>query len=140
MSSSARVLIDHERKIADLSPLLFGGFAEHMGRCIYGGIYEPASPHADAHGLRRDVLAALKELNFSVMRYPGGNFLSGYNWLDGVGPKASRPRVRKLAWQSIETNHFGADEFMALCADLNALPMMGDELCHEHNRTGCVPV
>jgi len=124
MSSSARVLIDHERKIADLSPLLFGGFAEHMGRCIYGGIYEPASPHADAHGLRRDVLAALKELNFSVMRYPGGNFLSGYNWLDGVGPKDQRPRRRDLAWKSIETNQFGTDEFMQFCREIKTKPMM----------------
>ncbi|HEY3227832.1 MAG TPA: alpha-N-arabinofuranosidase, partial [Roseiflexaceae bacterium] len=112
---TAHVSIDTERVIGDISPLLFGGFAEHMGRCIYQGIYEPGSPHADERGFRRDVLAALRELNFRVVRYPGGNFLSGYNWLDGVGPREQRPRRRELAWQSIETNQFGTDEFMAFC-------------------------
>src|SRR3982750_1217500 len=83
---SARVALDNERVIGDISPLLFGGFAEHMGRCIYGGIYDPSSPHADERGYRKDVLAALKNLNLTVLRYPGGNFVSNYNWRDGIGP------------------------------------------------------
>lgn len=92
----ARIYVDNNRTIGDISPFLFGGFAEHMGRCIYGGIYDPTSPHADEQGLRRDVLAALQELNYRIMRYPGGNFLSGYHWMDGVGPLQQRPRRRDL--------------------------------------------
>ena len=93
-TNSAQVYLDPQRTIGAVSPLLFGGFAEHMGRCIYGGIYDPQSPHADEDGLRRDVLAALRELGYTVIRYPGGNFLSGYNWMDGVGPREQRPRRR----------------------------------------------
>jgi alpha-N-arabinofuranosidase len=84
---SAQLYLDTKRTIGEISPLIFGGFAEHMGRCIYEGIYDPQSPHADERGLRRDVLAALRELNFRIIRYPGGNFLSGYHWLDGVGSR-----------------------------------------------------
>ncbi|MBN1920181.1 MAG: alpha-N-arabinofuranosidase [Anaerolineae bacterium] len=99
-----------------------------MGRCIYGGIFDPASPHADSEGFRRDVLAALAELGFSIIRYPGGNFLSGYHWRDGVGPREQRPRRRELAWQSIETNHFGVNEFMAFCRRMGIAPMLGVNL------------
>ncbi|HMO59303.1 MAG TPA: alpha-N-arabinofuranosidase [Roseiflexaceae bacterium] len=126
--AGAQIDIDPERTIAAISPLLFGGFAEHMGRCIYEGIYEPGSPHADANGLRRDVLAALRELNYRVIRYPGGNFLSGYDWRDGVGPRDKRPRRRELAWHSIETNQFGTDEFLAFCREINTQPMLGVNL------------
>ncbi|HWQ11414.1 MAG TPA: alpha-L-arabinofuranosidase C-terminal domain-containing protein [Roseiflexaceae bacterium] len=125
---TARILLDTERTIAPISPLLFGGFAEHMGRCIYGGIYDPRSAHADEHGLRRDVLAALKEVGYTTIRYPGGNFLSGYRWQDGVGPRERRPRRRDLAWQSVDTNAFGTDEFMAFCRTLGAEPMLGVNL------------
>lgn len=125
---TAHVSLDYERTIGAISPLLFGGFAEHMGRCIYQGIYEPGSPHADERGFRRDVLAALRELNPRTLRYPGGNFLSGYNWLDGVGPRAARPRRRDLAWRSIETNQFGTDEFLAYCHALGTAPMLGVNL------------
>jgi alpha-L-arabinofuranosidase len=124
-SPSARVYVDANRIIGEISPLLFGGFAEHMGRCIYGGIYDPASPHADKRGLRRDVLAALREINYRIMRYPGGNFLSGYHWMDGVGPRNQRPRRRDLAWMSTETNRFGVNEFIEFCRDINTLPMLG---------------
>ena len=124
-NKTAHVHIDTNRIISPVSPLLFSGFAEHMGRCIYGGIYEPGSPHADENGLRRDVLAALRELNFRSMRYPGGNFLSGYRWEDGVGPRDQRPARRDLAWQSIETNQFGTDEFIDYCAQLGTAPMLG---------------
>jgi alpha-N-arabinofuranosidase len=96
-----------------------------MGRAIYEGIYDPASPLSDGRGFRRDVLAALKELQPSIIRYPGGNFLSGYHWQDGVGPKDQRPRRRDLAWSSVESNQFGVDEFLAYCQELGTLPMLG---------------
>ncbi|MBN1285398.1 MAG: alpha-N-arabinofuranosidase [Anaerolineae bacterium] len=99
-----------------------------MGRSIYEGIYDPASPHADERGLRKDVLAALRELNFRAMRYPGGNFLSGYRWLDGVGPRDQRPRRRDLAWQSVETNQFGTNEFIEFCKAVHTEPMLGVNL------------
>ncbi len=123
--TNARIDIDTNRIISEISPLLFSGFAEHMGRCIYEGIYHPTSPHADESGLRTDVIAALREINFRSMRYPGGNFLSGYHWEDGIGPRDQRPRRRDLAWQSIETNQFGTDEFMQFCTAINAQPMLG---------------
>jgi alpha-L-arabinofuranosidase len=125
---SAQLYLDTNRAIGEISPLIFGGFAEHMGRCIYQGIYEPGSPHADDHGLRRDVLAALRELNFSIIRYPGGNFLSGYRWEDGIGPREKRPIRRDMAWHSLETNQFGTDEFMHFCQEVHALPMLGVNL------------
>ncbi len=121
----ASIYIDTKRTISDISPLLFSGFAEHMGRCIYEGIYDPASPHADENGLRTDVLAALRELNYRSMRYPGGNFLSGYRWEDGIGPKDARPRRRELAWRSIESNQFGADDFLHFCREIATEPMLG---------------
>ena len=121
----AQVFLDTNRIIAPISPLLFGGFAEHMGRCVYEGMYDPASPHADDQGLRKDVIEALRDQAYTVIRYPGGNFLSGYNWLDGVGPKDQRPRRRELAWQSLETNQFGTNEFMEFCKRINAAPMLG---------------
>jgi alpha-N-arabinofuranosidase len=123
--SKAQVFLDSNRTIAPISPLLFGGFAEHMGRCIYEGVYDPESPLADECGLRKDVTEALRDQAYTVIRYPGGNFLSGYNWLDGVGPKEQRPRRRELAWQSVETNQFGTNEFMEFCAAINAAPMLG---------------
>ena len=123
--ASAQLLLDANRTIAPISPLLFGGFAEHMGRCVYEGIYEPKSKHADDQGLRTDVLDALRAQKYTTIRYPGGNFLSGYNWLDGVGPKEQRPRRRELAWQSLETNQFGTNEFMGFCQAIDAAPMLG---------------
>ncbi|MBI1258180.1 MAG: alpha-N-arabinofuranosidase [Chloroflexi bacterium] len=123
-STKAHVYLDTNRTISPISPLMFSGFAEHMGRSIYEGIYEPGSPHADANGLRTDVIAALRELNFRAMRYPGGNFLSGYRWEDGVGPKDKRPRRRDLAWQSTETNQFGTNEFIEYCKAINTAPML----------------
>lgn len=121
----ARIYLDSNRVISPISPLLFSGFAEHMGRCIYEGIYDPASPCADERGMRTDVLGALRELNFRAMRYPGGNFLSGYRWQDGVGPREQRPRRRDLAWHSIETNQFGTNEFLEFCKSIGTEPMLG---------------
>ncbi|MCX7799945.1 MAG: hypothetical protein N2109_06330 [Fimbriimonadales bacterium] len=111
-----------------VDPRIFGGFLEHLGRAVYEGVYDPQSPHADESGCRRDVLEALRELRFTAMRYPGGNFVSGYHWLDAVGPKEKRPRTRDLAWQSIETNQFGPNEFLSLCARMDWTPMLAVNL------------
>lgn len=102
---------------------IFGGFLEHLGRAVYQGVYDPESRHADEAGLRRDVLEALRRLRMTILRYPGGNFVSGYHWLDGVGPPAARPAVRDLAWQSREPNRFGTDECLGLCRKLDWAPM-----------------
>jgi alpha-N-arabinofuranosidase len=111
-------------QIGPVDPRLFGGFLEHMGRAVYQGVYDPTSVHADADGFRADVMRALRRLNMTAMRYPGGNFASGYHWLDGVGPRASRPTVRELAWQSLEPNRFGTDEYITLCRKMNWTPMI----------------
>ena len=87
-----RIKIDPERTLGTIDRNIFGGFAEHLGRCIYGGIYDPDSPLADKDGLRTDVLTALRRLRMPLVRYPGGNFVSGYRWRDGTGPMPSRPR------------------------------------------------
>jgi alpha-L-arabinofuranosidase len=119
-----RILIDPERTLAPIERNLFGGFAEHLGRCIYGGIYEPGSPHADERGLRRDVLAALERLRMPVIRYPGGNFVSGYRWRDGVGPAEERHPRMDLAWHDLEPNTFGTNEFVGFCRSLGAEPYL----------------
>ncbi|MYD43691.1 MAG: alpha-N-arabinofuranosidase [Gammaproteobacteria bacterium] len=107
---------------------IFGGFIEHLGRCVYQGVYEPDHPLSDANGLRADLRDALKELGVTVVRYPGGNFVSGYHWEDGVGVAEARRTVRELAWQSIEPNWFGTDEFIQLCRSLNWQPMLAVNL------------
>ena len=121
---SNRVTIDPTRTLAPIDPNIFGGFAEHLGRCIYGGIYEPESPHAGEDGLRKDVLDALKRLEMPVMRYPGGNFVSGYRWRDGVGPKEERRARMDLAWHDVEPNTFGTNEFVDFCRKLGTEPYM----------------
>ncbi|MCA9920366.1 MAG: hypothetical protein KC445_20560 [Anaerolineales bacterium] len=107
-----------------VDPRIFGGFLEHMGRAVYEGVYQPDSRHADADGCRTDVLAALRRLNMTVMRYPGGNFASGYHWQDGIGPQAQRATTRELAWNSIEPNQFGTDEYIHLCRKMGWTPML----------------
>ena len=119
-----RIKIDLERTLGTLDRNIFGGFAEHLGRCIYGGIYEPDSPHADENGLRKDVLEALKRLRMPNMRYPGGNFVSGYRWRDGVGPKEERPARMELAWFDVEPNTFGTNEFVDFCRKLGTEPYL----------------
>ncbi|MEM7333856.1 MAG: alpha-L-arabinofuranosidase C-terminal domain-containing protein [Chloroflexota bacterium] len=111
-------------KIGEVDPRIFGGFLEHMGRAVYEGVYQPESAHADAHGYRTDVLRALRRLKMTPMRYPGGNFASGYHWQDGIGPKENRPTVQELAWQSVETNQFGTDEYLHLCRTMGWEPMI----------------
>jgi alpha-L-arabinofuranosidase len=116
------IKIDLARTIGDIDHNIFGGFVEHLGRCIYGGIYEPDSTFADKQGLRTDVLAVLKRLQMSVIRYPGGNFVSGYRWMDGIGPLKDRPSRSELAWHTIESNHFGTNEFIQFCRKLGTEP------------------
>ncbi|MGB8212073.1 MAG: alpha-L-arabinofuranosidase C-terminal domain-containing protein [Anaerolineales bacterium] len=111
-------------KIGAVDARIFGGFLEHMGRAVYGGIYEPESAHADAEGCRKDVLEALGNLGMTTIRYPGGNFASGYHWQDGIGPVDKRPTLRELAWQSREPNRFGTDEFLRLCRKMGWKPML----------------
>ena len=118
------IKLDLDRTLGTLDRNLFGGFAEHLGRCIYGGIYDPDSPHADESGLRTDVLEALRRLKMPNIRYPGGNFVSGYRWRDGVGPKAERPARMELAWHAVEPNTFGTNEFIDFCKKLGAEPYL----------------
>ena len=111
----ARIKIDTDRVIGEVHPHLFGNFAEHLGRCIYGGIHEPGSPLADEFGYRKDVAEAAKGLGVTILRWPGGNFASGYNWKDGIGPVAERPARPEGAWGTVEPNTFGNDEFLRYC-------------------------
>jgi alpha-N-arabinofuranosidase len=112
-SQNARIKIDTDRTIGEVNRNIYSNFIEHLGRCVYGGIYEPGSPLSDEEGFRKDVLEAVKGLNVALGRYPGGNFVSNYHWLDGVGPNRI-PRM-ELAWARLETNQFGTDEFMKFC-------------------------
>lgn len=125
---SSRIIADRDFVLSPLDRRVFGTFVEHLGRCVYGGIYEPGHPTADEHGFRGDVLALTRELGPTIVRYPGGNFLSGYNWEDGVGPKEQRPVRLDLAWGSTETNEIGANEFVAWCRRANIEPMFGVNL------------
>ncbi|MFJ7749623.1 alpha-N-arabinofuranosidase [Arthrobacter sp. NPDC097144] len=110
--SRARISIDRNFTIGEVPRRLFGSFVEHMGRCVYTGIYEPGHPEADEQGYRRDVLKLVQELGATVVRYPGGNFVSGYNWEDGVGPVEQRPVRLDGAWHTVESNAFGLHEFV----------------------------
>ncbi|HZX02811.1 alpha-N-arabinofuranosidase [Kribbella sp.] len=120
--------IDPAFTVGLVNPLLFGTFVEHLGRYVYTGIYEPAHPTADADGFRGDVAALVRELGATVVRYPGGNFVSNYRWEDGVGPRDRRPRVLDLAWRSIETNQVGTDDFLAWCNRIGIQPMLAVNL------------
>jgi alpha-N-arabinofuranosidase len=124
----ARVVVNADRIRSNLDRRLLGAFLEHLGRAIYTGVYEPGSKLADGKGFRRDVLAEIKGLDVPIMRYPGGNFVSGYNWLDGVGPKNKRPTVLERAWNSLETNQFGTDDFIEWCRLVNTEPLLGFNL------------
>src|SRR6187397_3676019 len=110
---------------SDFDRRLFGSFLEHLGRAIYTGVYEPGSRLADAKGFRTDLAREVKELGVPIVRYPGGNFVSGYNWLDGVGPKAQRPAVLDRAWNSMEPNQFGTNEFIEWCRLTGSEPLLG---------------
>ncbi|MFW6723773.1 alpha-N-arabinofuranosidase [Streptomyces sp. MAR4 CNY-716] len=128
MPHTARFTVDPGFVIGEVDPRLYGTFVEHMGRCVYTGIYEPGHPTADAAGFRGDVAALVRELGTGLVRYPGGNFVSGYHWEDGVGPVAERPRRLDLAWRSVETNEVGTNEFLSWAAGLGLEPMMAVNL------------
>ncbi|WP_049576636.1 arabinosylfuranosidase ArfA [Nonomuraea sp. SBT364] len=123
---TARLTLDRDFAVGPVDRRLFGSFVEHMGRCVYTGIFEPGHPAADERGFRTDVLELARELGVSVVRYPGGNFVSGYRWEDGVGP--DRPTRLDLAWRQIETNRFGLDEFVAWSRAASVEPMMAVNL------------
>ena len=125
---AARAILDQARFRSDMDRRLMGAFLEHLGRAIYTGVYEPGSPLADSNGFRKDVLAEIKGLGVPIMRYPGGNFVSGYNWLDGVGPKKGRPTVLERAWNSLETNQFGTNEFIDWCRLVDTEPLLAFNL------------
>lgn len=118
----ARIKVDVERKIGDIDQNIYGNFTEHLGRCIYGGIYEPQSSKANSDGFRKDVIDATKNLGVSVVRWPGGNFVSGYHWMDGIGPQNERPKRKDLAWGDIESNKIGTDEFLKWSAAAGVQP------------------
>jgi alpha-N-arabinofuranosidase len=120
----AQITIDTHQRIGTVDRGIFGGFMEHLGRHIYGGIFEEGSPLADGRGFRRDVLEALRPLKMPVLRWPGGNFVSGYHWTDGVGPAAQRPRRMELAWHGVEPNRFGTNEFIEYCRVLDTEPFI----------------
>lgn len=116
--------VDRRYQLAAVDDRLFGSFVEHLGRCVYTGIYEPDHPRADGHGFRQDVIDLVKELGVSTIRYPGGNYVSGYRWQDGIGNPASRPRRLDLAWHSTETNQFGLHEMEDWLAELGGNELM----------------
>jgi alpha-N-arabinofuranosidase len=123
-----RVYVDTRRTRATLDRNVFGSFLEHLGRAIYEGIYDPGSPLSDSNGYRKDVLEEVRKLGVPIVRYPGGNFVSGYNWLDGVGPAKERPRVLDKAWNALNSNQFGTNEFLAWCKAAGTSPLLAVNL------------
>lgn len=124
----AKIITDRYFITGKTDPRLFGSFIEHLGRAVYEGIYQPDHTKADINGFRYDVAALVRELNVPVIRYPGGNFVSGYQWEDGIGPKASRPCRLDLAWGVTEDNSFGLNEFVSWCKKAGSEPMMAINL------------
>ena len=124
----ATLKLDTDFTVGAVDPRIFSGFAEHLGRCVYEGMYDPTSPHADENGFRTDVLEALRPLKMPLMRYPGGNFVSNYEWTDGIGPRENRPVRPDYAWKSLESNQFGTDDFMQWCKKAGTAPMMAVNL------------
>ena len=127
-TDTSTIFLDTHHHVGPIDRRIFGGFLEHLGRAVYEGVYDPTSGLSDVNGYRRDVLHALQKLNMPVMRYPGGNFVSCYDWTDGIGPRDQRPVRRDFAWRSIESNQFGTDEFMAWCKLARTEPMMAVNL------------
>jgi alpha-L-arabinofuranosidase len=126
--AAAQLVLHPDFAVGPVDRRLFGSFVEHMGRCVYEGIFEPGHPQADEHGFRQDVLRLARELGVTVVRYPGGNFVSGYRWEDGIGPVSERPTRLDLAWRSIEPNTFGLHEFMAWSRQAQIEPMLAVNL------------
>jgi len=115
----ARMILDRDFAIGQVDKRIYGSFIEHLGRAVYGGIYEPGHPTADANGFRRDVIDLVRKLDVPIVRYPGGNFVSGFNWEDAIGPVKTRPRRLDLAWAATETNEVGLHEFVQWAKDAN---------------------
>lgn len=124
----AEIILDANKHRAKIDPRIYSSFIEHLGRAIYTGIYEPSHPTADKDGFRSDVKALIRPLELPLIRYPGGNFLSGYRWEDGVGKKSLRPKRADLAWFALEPNEVGTDDFIDFCRDVGSAPMMGVNL------------
>ncbi len=124
----ASVFVNKNFEISDIDERIYGSFIEHMGRAVYTGIYEPGHVTADEQGFRKDVIEAINNLNVPIVRYPGGNFVSGYDWKDGIGPKENRPTRLDYAWFSIENNHFGIDEFADWAKKANTQGMIAVNL------------
>jgi alpha-L-arabinofuranosidase len=127
-SQTYRVYLDSRRTLPSLDRNLFGSFLEHLGRAIYQGVYDPESKLADSNGFRKDVLDEVRKLGVPIIRYPGGNFVSGYHWLDGVGPKQDRPKILEKAWNQLENNQFGTNEFLAWCKLAGVQPLLAVNL------------
>lgn len=128
MELAAEIKLCAKAVISPIDERLYGSFIEHMGRAIYTGIYEPSHMTSNRNGFRQDVIDLIRPLNIPIIRYPGGNFVSGYRWEDGVGPKDTRPVRRDLAWLAIEPNHVGTNEFMDYLKFINAQPMLAVNL------------
>ena len=126
--TTARLTIDPGFRVAPVRRRTFGSFVEHLGRCVYTGIHDPGHPTADADGFRGDVIELVRELGITTVRYPGGNFVSGYRWEDAVGPVDQRPARLDLAWHSTEPNTVGVNEFMRWAAKAGVEPMMAVNL------------
>ncbi len=126
--ATARLVLDPAFVVGPLNRRIFGSFVEHMGRCVYTGIYEPDHPAADEHGFRTDVRDLVTELGPTMLRYPGGNFVSNYHWEDGVGPLDERPTKLDFAWRTLESNQVGTDDFLRWCAGIGIEPMMAVNL------------
>ncbi len=124
----AQIHIDKNFIIGEVDKRIYGSFIEHLGRAVYGGIYQPDSPLSDEQGFRKDVLELIRDIDVPVVRYPGGNFVSGYHWEDGIGPKSDRPSQLDLAWGVIESNQFGLNEFMDWTKKANTTSMMAVNL------------
>lgn len=122
-TQKARLILDKDFEIASVDERLFGSFIEQLGRSVYGGIYDPGNLHADKNGYRLDVMDLVKKLKVPVVRYPGGNYVSGFNWEDSVGPKELRPKRLDLAWSTTETNEFGLHEFCQWAKQVNTQVM-----------------
>lgn len=128
MLPNARITIDPAYQLAPVSDRLYGSFIEHLGRAVYDGIYCPGHPTADPDGFRRDLIELIRPLRIPLMRYPGGNFVSGYRWEDGVGPREQRPKRLSRAWRALETNEVGPHEFVRWCDAIGAQVMMAVNL------------
>src|SRR5688500_8109939 len=116
--NTATLHLDTQNNVGLIDARIFSGYLEHLGRAVYGGIYDPGSPLSDERGCRRDVVDALRPLGMPYIRYPGGNFVSCYDWKAGIGDQKARPRRPDYGWRSIETNQFGTDEFVQWCREI----------------------